>query len=60
MPGSPHPSAGSIAGAQLVDLVHFCRSLSQQPKRRLTSHQQAILATCRDYLAAFGQPKTQE
>jgi hypothetical protein len=55
MPGSPHPSAGGIADEQLVDLVHFCRSLSQEPKRHLTSHQQAILATCRDYLSAFGR-----
>jgi mono/diheme cytochrome c family protein/Tfp pilus assembly protein PilF len=45
MPGTPHPASWAVPEDQLVDLVHFCRSLSREPKRVLTNHQQAILAS---------------
>jgi tetratricopeptide (TPR) repeat protein/mono/diheme cytochrome c family protein len=54
MPGTPHPATRDLAEKELVDLVHYCRSLAREPKRRLTSHQQAVLATADDYLSAFG------
>ncbi len=54
MPGSPHPSAGNLAQQQLIDLVQYCRSLSKEPKRLLTNHQQAILGTGRAYREALG------
>ena len=58
MPGSPHPAAGNLAQQQLIDVVQYCRSLSQDPKRLLTNHQQAILATSRAYRAAFAGSDT--
>jgi mono/diheme cytochrome c family protein len=54
MPGSPHPAAGNLTQQQLIDVVQYCRSLSEEPKRLLTNHQQAILATSRAYRAALG------
>ena len=54
MPGSPHPAAGNLAQHQLIDVVQYCRSLSQEPKRLLTNHQRAILGTSRAYVSAFG------
>jgi len=54
MPGGPHPSAGNLSQEQLIELVQYCRSLSAEPARVLTNHQQAIAATSRAYLAMFG------
>lgn len=54
MPGSPHPAAGHLEAGSLIDVVQYCRSLGREPKRAITNHQQAILGTCRAYLAAFG------
>jgi mono/diheme cytochrome c family protein len=54
MPGSPHPAAGNIEAAALIDLVQYCRSLGRDSKRALTNHQQAILGTSRAYVAEFG------
>jgi mono/diheme cytochrome c family protein len=54
MPGSAHPASGSVPQEQLIDLVHYCRSLSREPKRTLTNHQRSMLATGRSYLAEFG------
>jgi mono/diheme cytochrome c family protein len=56
MPGTPHPSASNIGKDQLVDLVHFCRSLSREPKRVLTNHQRAVEASRREALWAFESP----
>lgn len=54
MPGTPHPACWNVAEEQLVDLVHYCRSLSQEPKRMLTNHQRTIQATGSAYSAASG------
>ncbi len=47
MPGSPHPACPSIEQEQLIGLVHYCRSLSQDPKWASTNYQRAIRATRR-------------
>jgi mono/diheme cytochrome c family protein len=44
MPGTPHPALASLDDAELSALVHYCLSLSQEPKRRLTNHQRATTA----------------
>ena len=56
MPGTPHPAASNVAEDQLVELVHFCRSLSREPKRVLTNHQRAVEASRRHTLWAFESP----
>jgi len=55
MPGTAHPAASNLPEDQLVDLVQFCRSLSNPriPRRRLTNHQRAIYVQPSAYLAAF-------
>jgi len=53
MPGTPHPACWNVPEDQLVDLVHFCRSLSREPKRVLTNHQRAVEASRRPALWAF-------
>jgi mono/diheme cytochrome c family protein len=45
MPGSPHPASSNLTADEFVDLVHYTRSLGQEPKRILTNHQRALLAT---------------
>jgi len=45
MPGSPHPATKVLTPQQCIDLVHFCSSLSRQPKRTLTNHQRYLEAT---------------
>lgn len=55
MPGTPHPGCRNLTVHELTDLVHYCRSLSQEPKRSLTNHQRAIQATGRAYLSAMGE-----
>lgn len=47
MPGSPHPATRALTDQQCVDLVHYCGSLSRQPKRTLTNHQRFLEATQR-------------
>ncbi|NLF71161.1 MAG: hypothetical protein GX575_19190 [Candidatus Anammoximicrobium sp.] len=44
MPGSPHPACPGVADDQLIDVVQYCRSLSQEPKRERTNHQRALQA----------------
>ena len=57
MPGTPHPACYNAPEDQLIDLVHYCRSLSQEPKRILTNHQRAADAVSRPYVsAAAGSP----
>lgn len=56
MPGAPHPACSNVAEEQLIDLVHYCLSLSREPKRVLTNHQRAIRATGRAYLTGWGAP----
>ncbi len=47
MPGSPHPACPSIAQEHLIDLVHYCRSLSREPKWTSTNYQRSIRAARR-------------
>jgi mono/diheme cytochrome c family protein len=47
MPGSPMPASVNLDEDQLIALVHYCRSLSREPKRQLTNHQRAIEAISR-------------
>jgi mono/diheme cytochrome c family protein len=44
MPGTPHPACPAIADDQRIDLIHFCRSLSREPKREWSNHQRALQA----------------
>jgi len=53
MPGSPHPAARGLTQQELVDLVHYCCSLSEEPKRTLTNHERDLNATSRPYLSSL-------
>jgi mono/diheme cytochrome c family protein len=53
MPGTPHPACRTVSEETLIDLVHYCRSLSRNPKLMLTNHQRAIRAGSAAYLAAL-------
>ena len=44
MPGTPMPSSANLKPEEIRDLVHYCLSLGQVPKRKLTNHQRARLA----------------
>ena len=44
MPGTPHPAIVSLSEDDLIALVHFCRSLSKEPKQDLTNHERAARA----------------
>jgi mono/diheme cytochrome c family protein len=44
MPGSPHPGLADVTEEQLSDLVHFCRSLSVEPKLPRTNQERAMQA----------------
>ncbi len=50
MPGTPHPASRTLDRQQAIDLVHYCRSLSQVPKQVLSNFQRAQLATSEAYL----------
>lgn len=39
MPGTPHPASPNLPHEDLVDLVHYCHSLSQTPHSKLTNFQ---------------------
>ena len=58
MPGTPHPGCWNVPEDRLVDLVHYCRSLSREPKRGLTNHERGLQATRRKHLAAAGGTRT--
>ncbi len=51
MPGADHPAAASASEADLVDLVHFVRSLARGPERVMTNHQRWMLAAPDAYRA---------
>jgi len=57
MPGTPHPATTNLSPAQLIDLVHYVRSLAQQPPRRLTNYQREFCALAPIYLREY-PPKT--
>lgn len=42
MPGSPMPASVNLSGNDLIALVHYVRSLSREPKHRLTNYQRSI------------------
>jgi mono/diheme cytochrome c family protein len=44
LPGTPHPAYPSASESELVDLVHYCRSLSREPKRISTNYQRRLSA----------------
>jgi mono/diheme cytochrome c family protein len=44
MPGTPHPACPSVSDDQRIDVVHYCRSLSREPKRIESNHQRALQA----------------
>jgi len=54
MPGTPHPGCWNLPGERVVDLVHYCRSLSREPKRVQTNHQRALQVTSQAFLTASG------
>ena len=54
MPGSPHPANSGLIEEQLVELVHYCCSLSREPKRILTNYQRALDARSRPHLSVLG------
>ncbi len=51
MPGTPHPACSSLPEDRLVDLIHYCRWLSRDPKRVRTDHQRAVEASHRRLLS---------
>lgn len=57
MPGTPHPSSPSLSEQELVDLVHYCRSLAKEPRLNLTGHQRRTRATSQSYLRALGRTR---
>ncbi|MBP90296.1 MAG: hypothetical protein CMJ64_26925 [Planctomycetaceae bacterium] len=59
MPGTPHPSSPSLSEQQLIDLVHYCRSLAKERKLNLTGHQRRTRATSQSYLRALGRVSPQ-
>lgn len=42
MPGTPHPASPVLKEAEVVALVHFCRSLAQSPQLTLTNHEREM------------------
>ncbi len=58
MPGSPHPGCPSVSDDELVTLVHYCRSVSREPKSVFTNYQRTVLATSREHLSAQGELPT--
>jgi tetratricopeptide (TPR) repeat protein len=42
MPGTAHPACVSVPQEQLVDLVHYCRSLAKLPPTPLTNYQRSL------------------
>ena len=53
MPGTPQPACWNVSQERLIDLVHYCRWLSREPKLVLTNHQRAIHAASNAYRSAF-------
>jgi mono/diheme cytochrome c family protein len=57
MPGTPHPASSTLTEAQLIALVHYCRSLFREPRPRTTNYQRALLATSPAYLWSLGRTR---
>lgn len=56
MPGTAHPSSSSVPVDRLVDLVHYCRWLSREPRRVQTNHQRAVENSRRRPIAVLAGP----
>ena len=55
MPGSPHPSNANLSQSELMDLVHFVRSIGADEKIVLTGYQRRLYASSRVYLRSINQ-----
>ncbi len=55
MPGTPHPSCGNVPEGQLVDLVQYCRSITNAEERVLTNYQRLVRDRDRVNLAALDE-----
>jgi mono/diheme cytochrome c family protein/Flp pilus assembly protein TadD len=55
MPGTPHPACYNVSEDQLIDLVQYCRSLSQEPKRKRTNHERAARVAQQSYSGALDE-----
>ncbi len=55
MPGTPHPACYNVSEDQLIDLVQYCCSLSQEPKRERTNHQRAAQVAQQAYSTALDE-----
>lgn len=44
MPGTPHPACANVPENQIIDLVHYSRGLSHEPKQAQTNHERALRA----------------
>jgi mono/diheme cytochrome c family protein len=53
MPGTAHPACSGLSQQQMVDLVHYCCSLSSEPKHILTNHDRHRYRTVAAYLAVW-------
>lgn len=42
MPGTPHPAAASLDEAQVIDLVHYCRSLAAPDQKPTTNFERSL------------------
>lgn len=51
MPGTPHPACYNVSEDQLIDVVHYCCSLSREPKRMRTNHERAARVAQQSYSA---------
>jgi len=58
MPGTDHPGCWNVDEDRLVDLVHYCRSLSREPKRVTTNHERGLRLTGRKLVSASGGSPT--
>lgn len=56
LPGTPMAANPNLSDQQLSALVHFCRSLSREPKWQLTNHQRSQLVLERGFLSP-GHPQ---
>lgn len=56
MPGTPHPASPGLSEDELIDLVHFCRSLRREPLRNLTNHERMIRATRSQFVGVPNAP----
>jgi mono/diheme cytochrome c family protein len=43
MPGTAHPASTSVSDEELTDLVNYCRSVAQEPKRVLSNYERGLV-----------------